>query len=109
MDLVAVRALALALPGTSEEPHFHYGSFRVGGKIYVTVPPEGDRIHVFVEEAAIDAACAAGGVEELWWGQKRLGVRVFLDRADAATTEALVRAAWRRRAPKRVVAAFERG
>ena len=44
------RAAALALPETTEEPHHHFGSFRVRGKIFVTVPLDRQHLHVFVDE-----------------------------------------------------------
>jgi len=40
-DLAEARRLALSLPEVTEQPHFDMASFRVRGKIFVTVPPEG--------------------------------------------------------------------
>jgi hypothetical protein len=37
-DLAEARRLALALPEVTEQPHFDMASFRVRGKIFVTVP-----------------------------------------------------------------------
>ena len=45
-----MRAFALSLPATTEEPHFDMSSFRVRGKIFATVPPDGEHLHVFVDE-----------------------------------------------------------
>ena len=75
-----VRRLALALPETAEAPHHDMTSFRVAGKIFATMPPEGGRVHVFLDDEAVDAYCAEfpGAVEELWWGSKRRGCRVVL-------------------------------
>jgi hypothetical protein len=36
-----VRALALALPGAVEAPHFDRASFRAGGKIFATIARDG--------------------------------------------------------------------
>ena len=49
MKLAQVRRFAMSLPDVTEEPHFNYTSFRVGGRIFATVPPEGEHLHVFVE------------------------------------------------------------
>ncbi len=67
-----VRRLALALPETAEAPHHDMTSFRVAGKIFATMPPEGGRVHVFIEADEVAAYCAEfpGVVEELWWGKK---------------------------------------
>jgi hypothetical protein len=40
MKVDQVRRIALALHLASEQPHFHYASFRVGRKIFATLPPE---------------------------------------------------------------------
>jgi hypothetical protein len=64
-----VRAFALALPEATEEPHFDMASFRVRGKIFCTVPPGDDRIHVFVEEDEIRALAAA---DPAVFGQRRV-------------------------------------
>ena len=107
MDVQFVREIALALPETAEAPHFNYGSFRVKGKIFVTVPPDGEHIHVFVDEPErlLAVAMYSNAVEPLPWGQKILGVRVNLSRAEPEAVRHLVRAAWRAKAPKRLAGA----
>src|ERR1700724_1128452 len=62
-----VRRLALSLPETAEAPHHDMTSFRVAGKIFATMPPEGGRVHVFLDEDEVAAYCAElpGAVEEL--------------------------------------------
>ncbi|TZF83513.1 MmcQ/YjbR family DNA-binding protein [Cognatilysobacter lacus] len=107
MNVEFVRAVALALPEVTEVPHFEYGSFRVKGKIFVTVPPDDEHIHVFVDEQErlLAVAMYPKAVEPLPWGQKILGVRVNLSLAKPEMVEHLVRAAWRNKAPKRLVAA----
>ena len=104
-----VRRLALALPETAEAPHFDMTAFRVAGKIFATIPPEGGRVHIFVSDEEVDAYCAEypGVVEELWWGTKRRGCRVLLRGASAPLLRELLVEAWRRRAPKKVLAAFD--
>ncbi|EMJ99489.1 MmcQ/YjbR family DNA-binding protein [Leptospira sp. WS58.C1] len=44
ISLDKVRKLALALPGTNEEPHFEKISFRVNKKIFATVDQENKKI-----------------------------------------------------------------
>ena len=45
MDLETLRTTALALPEVTEEPHHHMSSFRVRGKIFVTLPPGDEFVH----------------------------------------------------------------
>jgi hypothetical protein len=99
-----VRRHALALPEAMEQPHFDYASFRVAGKIFATVPPDGRHLHVFLDESRRERALALHGafVEKLWWGGKVVGVRVDLAAADAHVVDELVRQAWARKAPKRL-------
>jgi hypothetical protein len=53
-----VRRLALALPEVTEAPHFDMAAFRVRTKIIATMPPEADRVHVFVDPDEVAAYCA---------------------------------------------------
>lgn len=103
MDIDEVRRFLATLPGTTEEPHFELTSARVGGKIYATWPGNGARIHVFLDAEQTEAAVAAIGAERLLWGSKLAGVRVDLP----ADVRAILIEAWRRKAPKRVVAVWE--
>jgi hypothetical protein len=109
MTLDDLRAFAATLPGTSEAPHFELWSFRVGTRIYATFPPDAPELRVFVDEAGVHAAVARepDAVAPLHWGAKLAGVRVQLEVADAAHVRALLVAAWARKAPRRVVAAWE--
>ena len=109
MNLKDARAFALSLPESTEEPHFDKASFRVGGKIFATVPPGGTHLHVFVDEHDARAAVAEapGAVEELWWGKRLSGVRIALRPARRDLVVELLEEAWRRRAPARVVRAFD--
>lgn len=102
MKLEAVRKFALSLPHTTEEPHHNFASFRVQGKIFVTVPPDQEHIHVFVEEATRETALALEPefVEKLLWGNKVLGLRVKLAPAKQSTVLALVQNAYENKAPK---------
>ena len=107
MRLTEARRFALSLPEASEEPHFDLSSFRVRGKIFATVPPDEAHLHIFVDEAEARATVAEdpAAFEELWWGKQLRGVRVNLVVADAARVCELLEESWRRKAPKRLVAA----
>ena len=107
MNADRVRRYALALPEAVEAPHFDYASFRIGGKIFATIPPDGAHLHVFVDEERRETALALhpGFVEKLFWGQKACGLRIALGRAKPATVDALLRQAWAQRAPKRLLGA----
>jgi hypothetical protein len=104
-----VRRIALSLPGAAELPHHDMTSFRVAGKIFATMPPEGGRLHVFVDEGEVAASCAEypDAVHELWWGKRLSGCRVLLGEANAALVRELLVESWRRRAPKTLLAELE--
>jgi hypothetical protein len=105
MTINSLRKFALALPEVTEQPHFHLSSFRVAGKIFVTVPPEMTHVHVFVGDNEREPALAhyPEFVEKLWWGKKICGVRIAMDKAQANVVKSLVRAAWAEKAPKRLI------
>lgn len=106
MKFAAVRTFAMALPEVTEAPHHHFGSFRVRGKIFVTVPPEQLHLHLFVDEPQREQALAVFPefTEKLLWGGKVVGLRVTLGPAKAAAVKGLVRAAWANKAPKALLA-----
>jgi hypothetical protein len=98
-----VRALALALPGVTEQPHHERTSFRVAGKIFATMPPHDETLNVMLsEEDARAAAEASDGVDLLWWGRRLAGVRVVLGPVDPSVVAELLQDAWHRRAPRGV-------
>ncbi len=107
--LAEARRFALSLPGATEEPHFDMSSFRVRGKIFATVPPDGAHLHVFVDEMEIDASVAEdpAAFEPLRWGQRTRGLRIRLAPAPRRSVETLILESWRRKAPKRVVAEYD--
>jgi hypothetical protein len=108
-DLITARRFALGLPGAGEEPHFDMTSFRVNGKIFATVPPDGSHLHVFVGECEI-AACVAEdplAFEPLRWGQRVRGLRIRLAAATDDRVAELLAESWRRKASKRQVADFD--
>jgi hypothetical protein len=96
MDVDAVRQFALSLPNATEEPHFHFTSFRINGKIFATMPPSNDLLHVFAPEEDREAAIAAYPkvCETLHWGKRVVGVKIDLGQANRSLVEDLLRAAY---------------
>lgn len=96
---------ALSLPGVTEEPHFHYSSFRVSGKIFLTVPPGEQHLRVFLGEEYREPALAmySNFMEKLSWGKKVVGLRIELTKAQPAVVRALIFEAWRAKAPKHLL------
>lgn len=94
--------MALALPQVVEAPHFNYTSFRVGGKIIATAPPDGAFVHIFVPEEDRERTLALepGTVEKLFWGAKAIGLRIILAKARPSMVESLLTKAWEVRATK---------
>lgn len=109
-DLEQAREFALSLPAVTEEPHFDMSSFRVRGRIFATVPPGGEFLHVFVDEGEIRAAVAEdpGAFEPLLWGQRIRGVRVRIAAAAGDRVADLLEESWRRKAPARLAAEWDR-
>ena len=109
MRLQQVRKFALSLPAATEEPHFEYTSFRVKGKIFATATPDERHLHIFVEDEHRAPLIAAEPetFEALRWGSRVVGIRVTLDHASAGTINRLLLQSWSRKAPKRLVAAFQ--
>ena len=105
MNVKELRRLALALPEATEAPHFHLTSFRVKNKIFATAAPDGSYMNVFVddEQREIMVAVDPKAYETLKWG--KIGyLHVHLAAAKARDVRALLRAAWERKAPKKLLA-----
>jgi hypothetical protein len=104
------RRFALSLPEATEEPHFDMSSFRVRGKIFATVPPDEAHLHVFVDEPEIAASVAENpaAFEPLRWGERVRGLRIDLGLAPEDRVAELLEESWRRKAPKRLIADFDR-
>ena len=107
-DLRTARRLALALPEATEQDHHGRASFRVGTRIFATVPDEA-HLNVMLDTEGADAWLdrAPGVASELTWGAKVCGVVVKLGAADEEFLEPLLIEAWRRVAPKRAQRAFD--
>ena len=106
MQLKLARQFALSLPETTEEPHFEYSSFRVRGKIFATIPPDGAALHIFVDadQRAPLVAAHPDTFAPLHWGSKVVGIKVDLAKANADTVKRLLTQSWLRKAPKRLAA-----
>jgi hypothetical protein len=106
MNIAQVRRHALSLAEVTEAPHHHFSSFRVGGKIFVTVPPEGTHIHIFVSEEQRELALSLEPecLEKLLWGGKVVGLRVDLAKVPVTVAKRLLQQAWAYKAPKAVAA-----
>jgi hypothetical protein len=104
VKLAQVRRLALALPEATEEPHFDLSSFRVKGKIFATVKPDGSFMNVFVDDdqREIMVTVDPKAYESLTWG-KMAYLHVQLAAAKANDVKTLLRAAWERKAPKKLL------
>lgn len=102
MKIDAIRKHAMALDAVTEEPHHDYSSFRVRGKIFVTVPPSEEAIHVFVTEEDRETALALypDFLEKLLWGGKVVGLRVVLASAKPAVVKSLLSKAYETRVRK---------
>ncbi len=101
--MATVRKHALSFDAVTEQPHHEFSSFRVHGRIFVTVPPAGDVIHVFVGEEDRERALAMypEWTEKLLWGGKVVGLRIALRSAIPSAVKALVGRACETRARKR--------
>jgi len=105
-DFQRARAFALSLPGASEAPHHDMSSFRVNGKIFATVPPGEEYLHVFVDETETEASVAEDPVAfaPLLWGNQPRGLRINLAAVDATRLAELIEESWGRKAPARLLA-----
>jgi hypothetical protein len=102
LKLEPIRQFALSLEAVTEEPHHHFSSFRVRGKIFVTIPPGEQFLHIFVDEQTRDRALVLHGefIEKLFWGGKVVGLKVSLSAAKLSVVKRLVKEAYHVRANK---------
>src|SRR5262245_35642270 len=82
IELREARRLALALPGAHEQDHHGIPSFRVGTKIFATVPDAGHlNVMLGPDETDVAVATAPRACQEVWWGKSLAGARVALAEA----------------------------
>lgn len=103
MDLVELAELALALPEAVEQDHHGMRSFRVGGKVFATVPDK-QHVRIMLDEQGILAAVAEEpyACAEFWWGKQLSCVVVEIGRVSRPLVTELLSDAWRRKAPPRL-------
>jgi hypothetical protein len=104
-----VRALALALPETTERPAWDMACLRVRDKIFASMPP--DERWVAIRLAEGENRALAGGRPGVFSvpHHYRNSTMVVVDLAavDAGELAELLTEAWRLRAPARLRAAFD--
>src|ERR1700712_149592 len=90
------RQLALALPDVVERDHHGFPSFRVGGRVFATLPT-GDRLRAMLDEHGIRSAAAnwPDSCREFFWGKRLACVEIDLANADEALVKDLLTEAWK--------------
>ena len=100
-----VRKLALSLPEAVEAPHFDRASFRVRGKIFATIAPDGDsgmlKLDLDQHEALLESDPRAFFSFGGWSRNGATGVRFSAVRK--ALFRDLLAQAWRNVAPKKLL------
>ncbi|MGH9662743.1 MAG: MmcQ/YjbR family DNA-binding protein [Bryobacteraceae bacterium] len=109
---VDFRRIALSLPEAVEGAHMGHADFRVGGKIFATLGYEKEGYGVLLVTPDEQAGMCADEPEIFspvpgGWGRQG-STRVRLDKVTAGMLEGALRSAWRRRAPKRLLAGAAR-
>jgi hypothetical protein len=102
------RKLALQLPETEEKSHFEQPDFRVRGKIFADLDPEGTRgtlkLSMELQAVLLDSLPQAFTPAAGYWGRQGW-THVRLDAVELGALKDLMGEAWRMIAPKRLVAA----
>lgn len=106
VDLAAVRNMLFALPGVEEAPCYGTPGFRVRGKLLARLKEDGETLVVKCGDEARDLRLQADPktyfVTDHYKGYPAVLVR--LPRVAAADLDDLLETAWRRVAPKRMLA-----
>jgi hypothetical protein len=108
------RRLALRLPEAVEGAHMGHADFRVGGRIFATLGHPNDRFAVVMlspqdqDLVVRDHPRAFAPVKGKWGASGSTTVTLdALDAKSAAAVAAVLEVAWRKRAPKRLLATRE--
>lgn len=111
LGLDEIRGYAMALPEVEEGTHFRMPAFKVRGKGFAGLDRRNTHLTVAVDEATAKAAAAADPdtYEEMWRNNGRIfvGLRVDLAKVSGERARELVEHAWRNKAPKRLVTAYD--
>ena len=104
------RRLALALPEAVEQQHMQHPDFRVGGKIFATLGPDGTwgmvKLRPEQQAVLIDLDGKSFAPANGAWGARGATI-VQLAAAKPAHVRQALELAWRQTAPKRLVAAHD--
>lgn len=103
------RELALGFPEAEESSHMGHPDFRIGGKIFATIGPDGERgmVKLLPEQQASWTRAEPAAFEPApgGWGRNGSTMVIFAAVDDADAREALS-AAWKNTAPKRLLNQF---
>lgn len=103
------RAFALDFPDTVESSHMGTADFRVRGRVFATFPRPGRmglRLDAAEQAAVLATAPATFEAAAGAWGRQGWTL-VALERIEREELRELVIGAWRHRAPKRLLAAYD--
>ena len=110
-----LRAIAMSMPEVVEGPPVpaarRIASFKVGGKSFIGVEKGCATVTIALPEKAAKALVAEhpGAYAEIWRdGKIFMGLRVHLSVVSAHGVHELVEISWRHKAPKNMVAAFDK-
>ncbi|MEV0719351.1 hypothetical protein [Asanoa sp. NPDC050611] len=112
ITLADIRGWALAMPEVVEKPHFRLPGFRVADRLLVHLE-KGDG-HAIVCVGQAEAAALAAERPHVYdvvtreHGRIFVGVRVDLAAVEAGAMRRVIEQGWRNRAPKRLVAAYDK-
>lgn len=109
MTFEDARRVALALPGVEEGPCYGTSGFRVAGKLFARIKEDGDTLVVRTDrdsrEALMEANPGAFFVTPHYQGHDWMLIR--LSRVKPEELRQQLVAAWKRRTPKKLLAAFD--
>ncbi len=111
ITLADIRGYALALPEVVEQPHFRLPGFRLADKLLAHLEKGDAHAIVCVGQAEAETAAADQPeiYEEVWRnGRIFVGLRVDLAKVTEERMRELIEHAWHNRAPKRLVAEYDR-
>ena len=109
MSVETVRQLALALPGVEETTSYRTHAFKVNGKLIARFHQDGESLVLKVEYAAREVLMGANPKTFYVTDHYRCWpwMLVRLSSVDPDELRELLEEAWRSRASKRAIAAFE--